>query len=99
MIDAEEHYAKCPQAKYHGKPFRYCPEKGCGWIEPQPAPQCMFMGCDSDEIDQRGPVVLRDGSKHYACTEHWEPIMRVIGQQRTWEQEAMRDSSSPRREV
>jgi hypothetical protein len=56
---------------------------------------CMFMGCDNDEIDGRGPVVLRDGSKHGACTEHWEPIMRVIGQQRTWEQEAYLELTGP----
>jgi hypothetical protein len=23
----------CPEAEYHGKPFRYCPVKGCGWME------------------------------------------------------------------
>ena len=22
----------CPEAQYHGNPFRYC---GCGWMEPQ----------------------------------------------------------------
>lgn len=24
----------CPDAERHGSPFRYCPVKGCGWIEP-----------------------------------------------------------------
>lgn len=29
-------YEDCPQAKYHGNPFRYC---ACGWMEePEPAP-------------------------------------------------------------
>lgn len=23
----------CPEAEYHGSPFRYCPVKGCGWRE------------------------------------------------------------------
>ena len=23
----------CPEAEFHGKPFRYCPVKGCGWVE------------------------------------------------------------------
>ena len=26
----------CPEAEYHGKPFRYCPVKGCGWMEETP---------------------------------------------------------------
>lgn len=31
----------CPAAAHHGNPFRYCPVKGCGWMEarpPKPAP-------------------------------------------------------------
>ena len=27
---------ECPIAEQHGKPFRYCPFKGCGWHEPIP---------------------------------------------------------------
>ena len=23
----------CPEAEYHGNPFRYCGVKGCGWME------------------------------------------------------------------
>lgn len=33
-------YEPCPEAASHGNPFRYCPVKGCGWVEPsdpQPA--------------------------------------------------------------
>ena len=26
----------CPDAQYHGNPFRYCPVKGCGWMEKRP---------------------------------------------------------------
>lgn len=26
---------ECPEAESHGNPFRYCPVKGCGWMEPQ----------------------------------------------------------------
>lgn len=51
---------------------------------------CLFWGCDSDEIDQRGPVWLRDGSMRKACVEHWEGIMGTLGRQSTWEQDAMR---------
>jgi hypothetical protein len=47
---------------------------------------CMFRGCEHAEIDQRGPVVLLNGSMHKACVEHWEPIMRVLGEQAAWEQ-------------
>jgi hypothetical protein len=46
---------------------------------------CLFQGCSSDDIDQRGPVFLRDGSIHKACVEHWEPIFRVLGEQASWE--------------
>lgn len=53
---------------------------------------CFIAGCDNDDIDQRGPVWLRDGSMHKACSEHWEPIFRVLGEQATWEREAMRDA-------
>lgn len=49
---------------------------------------CLIAGCDSDEIDQRGPVWLRDKSMHKACVEHWEGIFRVLGGQATWEKEA-----------
>jgi hypothetical protein len=42
---------------------------------------CMFFGCEYADIDQRGPVVLRDGSMHKACTEHWEAIHRILGLQ------------------
>lgn len=24
---------ECPEAKYHGNPFRYCRVNGCGWME------------------------------------------------------------------
>lgn len=26
----------CPEAANHGNPFRYCPVKGCGWMEAPP---------------------------------------------------------------
>lgn len=55
---------------------------------------CMFVGCENDQIDQRAPVFLRDGSMHKACTEHWAPIMRICGEQATWERDAMRSVSS-----
>lgn len=55
---------------------------------------CFIGGCESSETDQRGPVFLRDGSMHKACPEHWEPIMRVLGEQATWQgQDAMRSGN------
>ena len=47
--------------------------------------ECLIRACEGDEIDQRGPVWLRDGSMHKACTEHWEGIFRVLGEQASWE--------------
>ena len=46
---------------------------------------CLIRGCEGGEIDQRGPVALVDGSIHKACTEHWEGVFRVLGEQATWE--------------
>lgn len=45
---------------------------------------CLISACEGDEIDERGPVWLRDGSMHKACVEHWEGIFRVLGGQATW---------------
>jgi hypothetical protein len=47
--------------------------------------ECLIAACENDEIDQRGPVWLRDGSMHKGCTEHWEGIFRVLGEQGSWE--------------
>lgn len=46
---------------------------------------CLIAACDNDDLDRRGPVWLRDGSMHKACVEHWEGILRVLGQQASWE--------------
>lgn len=54
---------------------------------------CFIQGCTATETDQRGPIFLRDDSMHKACPEHWEPIIRVLGEQRQWERDAMRSSS------
>lgn len=51
--------------------------------------ECFISGCDNGDIDVRGPVWLRDGSMHKACVEHWEPIMRVLGEQVSWQKDAM----------
>jgi hypothetical protein len=53
---------------------------------------CFIGGCGNDEIDERGPIWVRDGeAMHKACTEHWEAIMRILGEQATWERtDAMR---------
>lgn len=54
---------------------------------------CFISGCDSDDIDLRGPVGLRDGSIHKACREHWEAIHGIVGRQREWEEDAGRWSA------
>lgn len=46
---------------------------------------CLFAGCENGDIDERGPIWLRGGSMRKACTEHWEPTMRVLGDQASWE--------------
>jgi hypothetical protein len=48
--------------------------------------RCAIAGCENqDEADRRGPVQLRDGTIFKVCTEHWEPIFRVLGEQASWE--------------
>jgi hypothetical protein len=49
------------------------------------ADECLIAGCGSEEIDQRGPVWLRNATMHKACVEHWEGIMSVLGEQGAWE--------------
>lgn len=43
--------------------------------------ECFIAACEASETDQRGPVWLRGGSMAKACTEHWEGIFRVLGEQ------------------
>lgn len=68
---------------------------GYDWARRKPAPSpsewmnaitddtpCFISGCDYTDIDVRGPIVLRDDSTHYyACTEHWEAIIGILGRQ------------------
>lgn len=52
------------------------------WIRGTATAVCCIDGCDYDDIDIRGPVKLRDDdTDHYACVEHWEAIMAVLGRQ------------------
>jgi hypothetical protein len=46
---------------------------------------CFIDGCSATETDVRGPVWLRGQGMAKACPEHWEPIMRVLGEQACWE--------------
>ena len=63
------------------------------------ATRCFIRGCDNNEIDPRGPVWLIDGSEWNACTEHGEPIFRVLGEQASWEKtDAAQVSDSAGRE-
>lgn len=44
---------------------------------------CFISGCEHENIDGRGPVRVKDDETlYYACTKHWEGIMRVLGEQR-----------------
>lgn len=52
--------------------------------------QCDIAGCDSTEVDRRGPMFLRDKSMHKLCPEHWEAVFRVLGEQVSWEADAHR---------
>lgn len=54
---------------------------------------CGIAGCDNTEIDQRGPVFLRGGQIMKVCAEHWGPIFRVLGEQVSWEHDAMRSGA------
>ena len=47
--------------------------------------RCFIAGCDSYEIDFRGPIFLIDKSMHKACVQHWQAIMFVLGEQFTWQ--------------
>jgi hypothetical protein len=61
---------------------------------------CLIYGCTSDEIDQRGPIFLRDGGMHKACVEHWKAIFRILGEQAGWErQDAMHSTTTMLDEV
>lgn len=43
---------------------------------------CFIAACDYTDIDPRGPVWVRnDPMPHYACTEHWEAIIGILGRQ------------------
>lgn len=33
----------CPEAEFHGNPFRYCRVEGCGWHEPIPPPDGLAL--------------------------------------------------------
>ncbi len=51
----------------------------------EPATPADPWRCEGGEIDQCGPVFLRNGQIHKACTEHWEGVMRVLGEQESWQ--------------
>lgn len=52
------------------------------WQDGVDLAECFVAACDYDDIDPRGPVFVRgDTTPHYACVEHWEAIIRILGQQ------------------
>jgi hypothetical protein len=56
--------------------------------------ECFIAACDASETDLRGPVWLRGGGMAKACTEHWEGIMRVLGEQ-VGSEDAYRSAPDP----
>jgi hypothetical protein len=57
---------------------------------------CFINKCASYEMDDRGPIVLTDGTRYWACVEHWEAIIGIVGRQVTWEHgDAYRSPSEP----
>lgn len=60
--------ATCPQAEFHGNPFRYCPYKGCGWIEPAPSrPSYVYVASSWRNAMQPAvcAVLTAAGIEHY----------------------------------
>jgi hypothetical protein len=53
---------ECPDAAYHGKPFRYC---SCGWMEPEP----VCKHCGVPVVDGLGATYhkLGEGSLLMRC--------------------------------
>lgn len=58
----------CPEAEYHGNPFRYCGVKGCGWMEtPSKRPNYVYVASSWRNLMQAGVcAALRSaGIDHY----------------------------------
>ncbi len=54
----------CPKRAHHGDPFRYCPVKGCGWMEPSPPKTGAELIADERrrQIDVEGYTAEQDDS-------------------------------------
>lgn len=50
------------------------------WQEGVELAVCFIDACDYLDIDPRGPVFV-DKQPRYACTEHWEAIIGILGRQ------------------
>lgn len=61
------------------------PLGGCVWSRWQAGVEtavCFIAACDYTDIDPRGPVFIRGQENlYYACTEHWEAIIGILGRQ------------------
>lgn len=58
----------CPEAEYHGNPFRYCGVKGCGWIEaPSKIPSYVYVASSWRNMMQSGvcAALKAAGIDHY----------------------------------
>lgn len=71
--DAEEFV--CPEAEYHGNPFRYCPVKGCGWIEDSDADSDVVT---SPSLAERLAMVERTVSELVAATNTQNELLQQI---------------------
>ncbi len=59
----------CPEAYLHGKPFRYCRIKGCGWQEATPPPDgAQLIAADRKrQVEAEGWTADHDDEEHSAC--------------------------------
>jgi hypothetical protein len=57
--------------------------------------KCAVGGCSNNEIDERGAIRIDDHEEHawdyWMCTQHWEAIIIVLGQQDDREDDAEAD--------
>lgn len=60
------------------------PQTPSEWQEGVETAECFIMGCEYMDIDPRGPIGIRGTHVwHYACTEHWEAIIGIVGRQQS----------------
>jgi hypothetical protein len=63
----------CPEADHHGNPFRYCPVKGCGWMETPTPPS------GNTDNDARAERIKREARLLGGCHAIDKGARRSIG--------------------